>query len=221
MALLLAAEREKIALYGRKMVEHRLTKGTGGNLSIFNRGEGFIAISPSGLDYFQTTPEDVVVMDLSGRIIDGMRKPSSEWALHRILYDKRKDISAVIHAHSPFSTVLSCLGWEMPAMHYLIALAGGPTVRCAPYATFGTEDLAVNALAAIDQRNAVFLANHGLLAAGSDLAQTFHITEEIEFYAEIYWRCKCVGEPKILDNTEMTRMIGLFRSYGQVNDPAF
>ena len=215
MTLVLASEREQIASFGRKLVEHRLTRGTSGNLSIYNRNKSLMAISPSGLDYFQTAPQDVAVIDLSGRIVDGTSKPSSEWALHRILYENRADISSVVHTHSTFSTVLSCLGWELPALHYMIALAG-PTVRCAAYASFGTEELAANAMLAMADCNAVFLANHGLLTAGSDLANAFHIAEEIEFCAELYWRSRCVGEPVILDKAEMTLMKNRFRTYGQV-----
>ncbi len=215
MTLVLASEREQIASFGRKLVEHRLTRGTSGNLSIYNRHKRLMAISPSGLDYLQTAPQDVAVINLSGKIIDGTRKPSSEWALHRILYENRDDISSAVHTHSPFSTVLSCLGWELPALHYMIALAG-PTVRCAAYASFGTEELAANALLAMHDRNAVFLANHGLLATSSDLANAFHIVEEIEFCAELYWRSKCVGEPVILGKAEMVLMKDRFRSYGQV-----
>lgn len=215
MTLVLASERQQIASFGRKLVEHRLTRGTSGNLSIYNRSKSLMAISPSGRDYFQTAPQDVAVIDLSGRIVDGTNKPSSEWALHRILYENRDDISSVVHTHSPFSTVLSCLGWELPALHYMIALAG-PTVRCAAYASFGTEELAANAMLAIADCNAVFLANHGLLTAGSDLANAFHIAEEIEFCAELYWRCKCVGEPIILGEAEMALMKNRFRTYGQV-----
>ena len=219
MTLLLSSEREQIVNFGKKLIEHRLTRGTSGNLSIFNRRELLMAISPSGLDYSQTAPEDVVVIDLSGRVIEGEKNPSSEWMLHRILYENRVEISSVVHTHSPFSTVMSCLGWELPPLHYMIALAG-QTVRCAAYATFGTEELAANAMLAMHDRNAVFLANHGLLAAGSDLANAFHITEEIEFCSELYWRSKCVGEPMILCEAEMEAMKDRFRSYGQVK-PAF
>ncbi len=219
MSLILAREREQISHFGKKLVEHQLTRGTSGNLSIFNRQQRLMAISPSGLDYSQTAPEDIVVIDLSARVIDGARKPSSESALHRMLYENRKDISSVVHTHSTFSTVLSCLGWELPALHYMIALAG-PTVRCAAYASFGTEDLAAKALSAMQDRNAVFLANHGLLTAGSDITHAFHVAEEIEFCAELYWRSKCVGEPVIIDETEMARIKDRFRTYGQVR-PTF
>jgi L-fuculose-phosphate aldolase len=215
MSLLLANEREQIASYGRKLIEHGLTRGTSGNLSIFDRRQQLMAISPSGIDYLQTTAEDVVVTDLEGRTIDGTRKPSSEWALHAIIYQSREDLSAAIHTHSTFSTVLSCLRWELPAVHYMIALAG-PTVRCTEYATFGSGQLATNALAAMRDRNAVLLANHGLLAAGCDLPTASHIAAEIEFCAELYWRSRSVGEPVILDQAEMSLIKKKFRNYGQV-----
>lgn len=215
MPLLLANEREQIASFGRKLLEQGLTRGTSGNLSVFNRREQIMAISPSGLDYSQTTAEDVVVTDLECVVVDGTRKPSSECALHAIIYQNRADLSAAVHTHSTFSTVLSCLRWELPAVHYMIALAG-PTVRCAEYATFGSQQLAVNTLAAMRDRKAVFLANHGLLAAGGNLATAFHIASEIEFCAELYWRCRSVGEPVILDRAEMNLMNEKFRTYGQI-----
>lgn len=214
MPLLLASEREQICRFGRKMLAERLTRGTSGNLSICNREAGLLAISPSGLDYLDTEPADIVVLDLDGRIVDGNRKPSSEYALHKKIYRKRDDISAVVHAHSTFATVLSCLGWELPAVHYMLTLAGG-TVGCSRYATFGTEELADTAMEAMAQRNAVLLANHGLVAAGFDIAAAFAIACEVEFCAEIYWRSRCVGSPVILSDSEMNTMKKLFRSYGQ------
>ncbi len=214
MPLLLASERELICRFGRRMLAERLTRGTSGNLSICNRKAGLLAISPSGLDYLETAPADIVVADLDGKIVDGNRKPSSEYALHRIIYQNRDDISAVVHTHSTFATVLSCLGWDLPAVHYMLTLAGD-TVRCSRYATFGTEELARNALEAMAQRNAVLLANHGLVAAGYDIAAAFAIACEVEFCAEIYWRSRCVGNPVILADSEMNTMKRLFRSYGQ------
>lgn len=214
MPLLLASEREQICRFGRRMIAERLTHGTSGNLSICNRKAGLLAISPSGLDYLETEPADIVVLDLDGKIVDGNRKPSSEYALHKLIYQGRDDISAVVHAHSTFATVLSCLGWELPAVHYMLTLAGD-TVRCCQYATFGTEELAGNALEAMAQRNAVLLANHGLVAAGHDITAAFTIACEVEFCAEIYWRSRCVGNPVILAGSEMNTMKRLFRSYGQ------
>jgi L-fuculose-phosphate aldolase len=216
MALLLAHEREQICRFGRKLLEDRLTRGTSGNLSICNREAGLIAISPSGLDYLETTSDDIVILDLDGNIVEEPRKPSSEHALHRFIYQNRDDVSAVVHTHSTFATVLSCLGWDLPAVHYMLTLAG-ENVRCSRYATFGTEDLARNALEALADRNAVFLANHGFVAAGANLTAAYAVAIETEFCAELYWRSRCVGEPVLLEKAEMKSMKELFQSYGQKN----
>lgn len=210
-------EREAIVEYCIKLTEHGLTKGTGGNISIFDRKENLMAISPSGLDYYQTKPEDIVVMDLNDNIIEGRRKPSTEYHLHRIFYVNREDCNSVVHCHSMFSAVLACLRWPIPASHYMIALAG-KDVRCAEYATFGTQELAENAYEAMKDRNAVLLANHGLLAVSTDLPNAFNIAEEIEFCAEIYYRAKCVGEPVILSDAEMEVMDQKFNKYARVQD---
>lgn len=214
MALPLAQERELISRFGRKLLDDRLTRGTSGNLSICNREAGLIAISPSGLDYLETTPDDIVILDLNGNVVGGIRKPSSELALHRIVYQNRADISAVVHTHSTFATVLSCLGWDLPAVHYMLTLAG-ENVRCSRYATFGTEDLARNALEALADRNAALLANHGFVAAGTDLAAAYAVALETEFCAELYWRSRCVGDPVLIEKAEMQSMKMLFESYGQ------
>ena len=210
-------EREAIVEYCIKLIEHGLTKGTGGNISIFDRKEKIMAISPSGLDYYMTKPEDVVVMDLDGNVIEGRRKPSTEYHLHRIFYTNRGECNSVVHCHSMFSAVLACLHWSIPASHYMIALAG-KDVRCAEYATFGTQELAENAFEAMKDRNAVLLANHGLLAVSTDLPNAFNIAEEIEFCAEIYYRTKCVGEPVILSDEEMALMAQKFNRYAKAQD---
>lgn len=213
--MILLEERKEIVEYGKKLITSGLTKGTGGNLSIFNREEKLMAISPSGIDYFETTLEDVVVLDLDGNIIDGNRKPSSESDMHLIFYRKRSDIDAIIHTHTVFATTISCLNITLPPVHYMIALAG-LDVRCAEYATYGTKELAENAFEAMEDRNAVLLANHGLLAGAKDLANAFNITEEIEYCAELYYRAKSIGEPVILPKDEMVTMIEKFKNYGQV-----
>jgi len=213
--LILLKERQEIVEYGKKLVTSGLTKGTGGNLSIYNREEGLMAISPSGIDYFEIRPEDVVVLDLDGNIVDGDKKPSSELEMHRIFYKNRDDIDAIIHTHSTYATVLSCLNIPLPPVHYLVALAG-LDVRCAKYATFGTEELAKNAFEAMKDRYAVLLANHGLLAGAKDLANAFNITEEIEYCAELYIKAKAIGEPVILPEEEMELMLEKFKTYGQV-----
>lgn len=213
--MLMKDEREAIVEYSIKLIEHELTKGTGGNISIFDRQQKILAISPSGLDYYKTNPEDVVIMDLEGNVIEGKRKPSSEYNLHRIFYERRENCNSVVHCHSMFSGVLSCLHWPIPASHYMIALAG-KDVRCAKYASFGTQELAENAYEAMQGRNAVLLGNHGLLAISTDLPNAFNIAEEIEFCAEMYYRAKCVGEPIILPDEEMELIIDKFNNYGHV-----
>jgi len=213
--LLLQKEREEIVQYGKKLVTSNLTKGTGGNLSIYNRKEGLMAISPSGIDYFKIKPEDVVVLDLEGNKIEGDKKPSSEYEMHRIFYANRVDINAIIHTHTIYATTIACLNWDLPPVHYMVALAG-LNVRCAKYATFGTKELAENAFEAMKDRKAVLLANHGLLAGDKDLANAFNITEEIEYCAELYYRTKCIGEPVILSEDEMRLMLEKFKTYGQI-----
>ena len=213
--MLLEYERKLIVEYGRKLITSNLTKGTGGNLSIFNREEGLLAISPSGIDYFEIRPEDVVILDLDGNKVDGERVPSSEYDMHRIFYAHRHDIDAIIHTHTIYATTIACLNWELPPVHYMVALAG-PNVRCAEYATYGTMELAENAFEAMEDRKAVLLANHGLLAGGKDLDEAFNITEEIEYCAELYYRTSSIGDPVILPEEEMELMMERFKGYGQV-----
>lgn len=214
--MLMQKERELIVEYGKKLLTAGLTKGTGGNISIANREEGLMAISPSGLDYFETLPEDVVVMRISdGAIVEGTRKPSSEHGLHRIFYTDRDDINAVVHTHSTFATTLATLGWDLPASNYMIALAG-PNVRCAPYASFGTPELAKNAFDYMVDRYAVLLSNHGLVAGAKDIANAFNTANILEECCETYWRAQVVGRPQILTPEEMDNMAVRFQTYGQV-----
>jgi L-fuculose-phosphate aldolase len=212
--MLLGELREKVVEYGRRMLENKLTTGTGGNISIYHRESGLMVISPSGLDYMETRANDVVVMNLKGDIIDGDRKPSSEYELHTIFYLGREDISALVHTHSIYATTISCMNWDLPPVHYMVAVAGDD-VRCAEYATFGTRELAENAYRAMENRKAVLLANHGMLAGATTVEQAFKIAEDIEFCCELYHRTKSMGEPVIIDRDEMVRMRDKFRTYGQ------
>jgi len=212
--LLLELERSQIVEYGKKLITSGLTKGTGGNISIYNREQGLLAISPSGMDYYSIAADNVVVLELNGKQIEGDGKPSSELLMHTIFYRNREDINALVHTHSTFATTLAALNWELPAVSYLVAYAG-PDVRCAKYASFGTEELAENAFIAMQDRKAVLLANHGLLAGAADIENAFNIAEEIEFCAEIYYRAKGIGEPVILPTDEMMAMIEKFKTYGQ------
>jgi L-fuculose-phosphate aldolase len=212
--MLLHKERTDIVRFGRRLLTAGLTTGTGGNLSIFNRDAGLIAISPSGLEYEAMDPAQVPVVDVQGSIIAGERTPSSELGFHLALYEQRTDITAVVHTHSVYATTMACLNWEIPAVHYLVAFSG-LKVPLAPYATFGTAELAANVAGAIGAYNAVLLANHGLVTVGANLATAFAAAEEIELVARIYYQTKCIGEPVILPDAEMTRVVEKFATYGQ------
>jgi L-fuculose-phosphate aldolase len=212
--MLMQKEREEIVRFGKKMLAAQLTSGTGGNLSVFNRRDGFIAISPSGIEYDEMKPDDVPVTDNGGVTVEGSRKPSSELGFHLALYRKRPDINAVIHTHSAYATTMACLNWEIPAVHYLVAYSGRK-VPLAPYATFGTPELAANVAESIGDHNAVLLANHGLVAVGPNLATAFAVAEEIELVARIYYQAECIGKPVIIPDDEMSRVIEKFAVYGQ------
>lgn len=210
----LQAERQAIVNFGRKMLSAQLTTGAGGNLSLCDRQQGLVAITPSGIEYDNLQADDVVVVDLQGRRVEGECTPSSELGFHLALYRQRADITAVVHTHSVYATTIACLNWELPAVHYLIGFSGHK-VPLAPYATFGSEQLAANISAAIGDYNAVLLANHGLVTVGTTLGRAFAAAEEIELVARIYYQARSIGEPVILDPDEMSRVIDKFANYGQ------
>lgn len=211
--MLLEQERHLIVKYGRKLVEQGLTRGTGGNLSIYDPDQELVAITPSGIDYFQLTPQQVTVTDLAGQPVEDGLAPSSEHRLHTVIYQQRDDLRALVHTHSPYCATLAVLHEPLPPVHYLVAFAG-LDVPCAKYATYGTQELAENALAAIHDRQAVLLANHGLLAGGPDLPTAFNVAEEIEFCAGIYYRARAIGDPQPLPVDEMQRLVVKFQDYG-------
>lgn len=210
--MLLKNEREQVAEYGRKMIDSGLVKGTGGNLSIINRGESLVAISPGGMSYHDINPENVVVVNLSGEIIDSGNKPSSEIDMHLMLYEKRDDITSVIHTHSICTSTISCLRIGIPPVHYLIGFAG-IDVKCAEYATYGTKELAVNACRAMEGRKAALLANHGLVAGADSLKQAFDIAEIVEYCAELYIKTRSIGDPVLIEEEEMKIVIDKFKNY--------
>ncbi|GAA0355390.1 L-fuculose-phosphate aldolase [Alkalibacterium iburiense] len=211
--MLLEDDRKDVVKYCNMMIESGLTKGTGGNISIYNRKKDLVAISPSGIEYNNMTPDDVVVVDLKGNVVEGKYKPSSELGMHLIFYNRREDIDALVHTHSVYAKTLSSLRITLPAVSYLIAYAGYD-VRCAEYASFGTSELAENAYKGMLDRKAVLLANHGMLAGAKNIKNAFNIAEEIEFCAEVYYRAKSIGTPVILDKKEMSLMIDKFKTYG-------
>lgn len=213
--MLLAEERQAIVDGGNAMVRAGLTAGTGGNLSLVCRRRGLIAISPSGVDYAAMRPQDVALVDLKGHTVGGVFKPSSELGFHLMLYRRRPAINAVVHTHSVYATTLACLGWELPAVHYLVGFAGRK-VPVAPYATFGTDALAASVAATLGaDYNAVLLANHGLVAVGHDLQAALNTAEEVEFAARVYYQARCAGQPVLLPDREMDVVIEKFKTYGQ------
>lgn len=207
-------QRQELILFGNRLLQEGFTKGTGGNLSIFDRQSRKMLITPSAIAYQDITPEDIMVIDIDGRVVEGSRTPSSEWEMHLMIYRHREDIDALIHAHTTYCTAVACLRKELPAVHYMIAVAG-ENVRCADYATFGTRELAQNALVAMDDRRAVLLANHGVLAGGVNLKDAFNVLEEVEYTAQLYYLTSSMGDPVILDHSEMEVMKEKFRTYGQ------
>ncbi|WP_301100378.1 class II aldolase/adducin family protein [Propionivibrio sp.] len=212
--------RQKLIATARRMVAAGLNTGTAGNLSVRVQGpeenaSGFL-ITPSGMDYGLLQPEDIVFMRLDGTH-GGQRQPSSEWRFHRDLYAARPEANAVLHAHSPFATSIACLRRDIPPFHYMIARFGGDTLRCAAYATFGTQALSDAALAAMRGRRACLLANHGMLVFGHDLEQALALGDELETLCQQYWRACTIGSPVLLDADEMATVLEKFASYGQQN----
>ena len=179
-------------------------------------GDGFL-ITPSGLPYARTKPEDLIYLALDGVVLSGSRKPSSEWPFHVAIYKARPDAQAIVHTHSPRATALSCARRSIPAFHYMIALCGGADVRCADYATFGSPELAANAVRALEGRKAVLLANHGVIALGASLAGAHTIVAEVENLAGQYLDLLASGlDPVVLDAAEMERVSAKFAGYGKV-----
>lgn len=209
-------EKKELVEYGKKMSAEGLSSGTSGNLSIYLKEDGVVLITPSGIGYFDTTPEDIVVMDLEGNIIEGTRKPSSEWHLHTLFYKNKPEARAVVHTHSKFCTTLSTLRMPIKAVHYVIADAGTNEVPCAPYRRYGTEELAKVAVESAKESNAVLLANHGIVVCGKNLKSAYGLAKGMEYVAEIQVTAMSVGEPIVLSKEEMDEVLEGFKTYGQV-----
>lgn len=199
---------------GREMLARNLTTGSGGNLSVYDRRQDRVYITPSGVAYMAMTADDIVVCDGDGKVVEGARRPSSELGFHLALYHHREDIGAVVHTHSVFATTLACMHREIPPVHYLVGFAG-PKVPLAPYATFGTPALARAITDTIGASNAILLANHGLVAIGANLSAAFDVAEEIELVARIYYQTLVAGEPRLLSESQMTEVLEKFKGYGQ------
>ncbi|MBM3608122.1 MAG: class II aldolase [Alphaproteobacteria bacterium] len=185
-----------------------------GNVSL-RTAQGFL-ITPTGKPYVQLKPADILELDHDGRVLRGKLQPSSEWRFHASIYRARPDANAILHNHSPRATALSCARKSIPAFHYMIAIAGGADIRCAPYATFGTQELALHAVKALDGRKACLLANHGVIALGADLMSAWTIAREVENLAGQYLDLLAAGlKPVILSQAEMRRVLAKFADYGR------
>ena len=204
--------RAELIAAARRMNALGVNQGKSGNLS--QRIAGGFLVTPTGMDYDALRPADIVEMDFAGNA-RGKRLPSSEWRFHRDILASRADVAAVVHTHSVFATTLACLGRGIPAFHYMIAVAGGDSIRCAPYATFGTPALSRLAVRALRDRKACLLANHGMIALGGSIRAALALAVEVETLAAMYWRALQVGKPVLLGRAEMRRVLEKFKTYGQ------
>ena len=191
-----------------------INSGTSGNLSV-RHNDGML-ITPSGIKYQRLASEDIVFVDRDGES-QGSRKPSSEWRFHFDIYKNRPDSQAVLHAHPAGCAALGCLNKSIPAFHYMVAVAGGKNIRCASYATFGSQELSDNVLIALKERKACLMANHGLLCLHENLDKALDMAIEIEHLANTYLKCLAAGEPITLSDEEMSRVVEGFKTYGPSN----
>lgn len=201
--MLMERERYEIVRYGKEILSRGLTFGISGNLSIYDPATGNIAISPEGISFSVMNPEDVVIIDRKGNLIEGTRVPSSEHALHAAIYECRLAAKAVVHMHPKYCTTLACMRVPLKAVHYALAPVGVTTVPSIPFHTYGTLELAADVQTHIGNSNAVLLENHGLLTCGSSIENAFNLALTCEWAAEIQWRCLCAGKISYLTDEQM------------------
>jgi L-fuculose-phosphate aldolase len=201
----------------RAMNDAGINVNKAGNVSVRctrGRHDG-VLITPTGLGYFGLQPADLVFLRLADGAATGGRAPSSEWRFHLDIHRARPELLAIVHTHSPSATALACHGRGIPPFHYMVAAAGGTDIRCAPYATFGTQELSGHALAALDGRKACLLAHHGVIACEASLPQALALAIEVEHLARMYLAACTLGEPPRLADDEMARVLAKFEHYGQ------
>jgi L-fuculose-phosphate aldolase len=213
--------RQSVIDAGRETGRLGLNLGASGNVSL--RTDGGFLITPTGLGYDALSPGDIVLVAADGEVPlaeDGskQRLPSSEWRFHMDIFRARPDVNAIVHTHSMFATALACTRQDIPDFHYMVAAAGGADIRCAPYATFGTDELSRLAVAALEGRKACLLANHGQIAAGADLASALSLAQQVEALAGQYMQCLQASGPTLLGADEMARVLEKFKTYGQQRD---
>ncbi len=206
------AKRRGIIAACLEMNRAGINQGTSGNVSV--RHAGGLLITPTGMAYEALKPKDIVWLDLDG-VAKGRRKPSSEWRFHCDIMRARPDVNAIVHAHPTYSTILAIMNKEIPPIHYMVAVAGGTSIRCAPYALFGTEELSRNAVAALEGRQACLLQHHGSIAVGATLSKAMWLAVEVEALARQYHGCLAIGKPPLLSEGQMAEVLAKFGSYGQ------
>lgn len=199
-----------MVLAAKDLSERGLNTGTSGNVSV--KLNASFLITPSAIRYDALEPTHMVEMDMAGEP-QGRMRPSSEWRFHLDLYRARPEIGAIVHTHPPNSTAVAVLGKDVPAFHYYVAAAGGTTIRCAPYATFGTQLLSNNLQRALEDRTACLLANHGMVAVGENLEEAMQLAFQIEDLCGVYLKALAAGEPRILGDDEMAEVLERFKSY--------
>jgi L-fuculose-phosphate aldolase len=202
----------KVLATARAMNGAGINRGTSGNVSV-RHADGFL-VTPTGIAYDACVAEDVAFVGLDGRV-DGRRKPSSEWRIHRDIYAARPEAGAVIHAHSTFAVSLACMGLDIPPFNYMVARFGGRDVRCCDYATFGSQDLSDAVVTALAGRRACLMAHHGMVVFGDHLDQALALAVELETLCEQYWRVLQIGGPRLLSDDEMVRVLAKFADYGR------
>ena len=205
--------REQVVAACRDLARLGLTQGTSGNVSV-RRDASSLFISPTGMPYEALEADDVALLAYTGRWC-GRRQPSSEWRFHRDIFRARGEAGAIVHTHSRYATALACTGRGIPAFHYMVAVAGGGDIRCAPYHTFGSQELSDAAVAALHGRRACLLANHGLIAVGASLAAALALAGEVENLAAQYCAALALGDVRVLDEVQMQPVLDKFRTYGR------
>jgi L-fuculose-phosphate aldolase len=198
----------------RRMNALGINQGTSGNISV-RHGDGLL-ITPTGVPYESMTPDQIVFMGLDGSHAK-TQKPSSEWRFHLDILRSRSEVDAVVHAHPIYCTILAIMGLEIPPIHYMIAVAGGDNIRCAPYATYGTPELSAHALKALEGRQACLLDHHGMIAVGPSLAKTMWLAVEVETLARQYHGCLQIGTPPLLPADEIERVRQKMADYGHAD----
>ena len=211
------ALRQAVIDAARAMNSAGINVNKAGNVSVrcMRGAQRGLLITPTGLPYDQLAPAALVFVRLADGQCTGTLAPSSEWRFHRDILHARPEFNAIVHTHSQAATALACHRLGLPAFHYMVAAAGGRDIRCAPYATYGTQQLSDHALAALEGRRGCLLAHHGVVACGESLARALTLATEIEHLARVYLQARTLGEPPRLSDAEMDRVLAKFATYGQ------